>query len=120
MPFGGHQQICRSWLLSRLPWFHLLPTPAYQRVLQLFAEKPARIESLLANQRTGLATAELERQAGQAGYQISSQRLYLLNPIYAYRFGVPARVQAPWVAAHESLRDFVSTCAYYTLRPVAE
>ena len=101
MPFGGHQQICRSWLLSRLPWFHLLPTPAYQRVLQLFAEKPARIESLLANQRTGLATAELERQAGQAGYQISSQRLYLLNPIYAYRFGVPARVQAPWVAAQD-------------------
>jgi SAM-dependent methyltransferase len=119
MPFGGHQQICRSWLLSRLPYFHLLPTPSYRRLLQLFSEKPARIESLLATQRTGLATAEFERIASQAGYAITSQRLYLLNPMYAYRFGVPPAVQARWVVARASLRDFVSTCAYYTLRPLA-
>ena len=32
MPFGGHQQVCRS-KLSKLPWFHLLPTGAYRKVL---------------------------------------------------------------------------------------
>lgn len=24
-PFGGHQQVCKSPVLSKLPWFHLLP-----------------------------------------------------------------------------------------------
>jgi 2-polyprenyl-3-methyl-5-hydroxy-6-metoxy-1,4-benzoquinol methylase len=24
-PFGGHQQVCRNKILSKLPWFHLLP-----------------------------------------------------------------------------------------------
>jgi hypothetical protein len=40
--------------------------------------------------------------------------------MYAYRFGVPPAVQARWVVARESLRDFVSTCAYYTIRPLAD
>lgn len=30
-PFGGHQQMCRSRLLSKLPYFHLLPRPLYAR-----------------------------------------------------------------------------------------
>jgi SAM-dependent methyltransferase len=117
MPFGGHQQICRSWLLSRFPYLHLLPERAYRRVLTAFSEKPTRIESLMATYRTGLASAELRKIAECAGYSVLSERLYLLNPMYAYRFGVEARVQAGWVAAQTSLRDFITTCAYYTLRP---
>ncbi|MDX1407846.1 MAG: class I SAM-dependent methyltransferase, partial [Saprospiraceae bacterium] len=38
MPFGGHQQVCRSVVLSKLPYFHLLPTALYQAVLRLFGE----------------------------------------------------------------------------------
>ena len=119
MPFGGHQQICRSWFLSRTPYFHLLPTPAYRAVLSAFAEKPARIESLLATKRTGLGSEEFQSLVGSAGYRVLSERLYLLNPMYTYRFGLPPRVQASWVAARTSLRDFVTSCAYYTLRPAA-
>ncbi len=114
MPFGGHQQICRSWLLSRLPYFHLFPAPAYERVLSAFREKPARIQSLLATKRTGIASAEFESLAERAGYRVCHRRFYLLNPMYAYRFGVEPRVQADWVAARPQ-RDFVTTCAYYTL-----
>lgn len=117
MPFGGHQQICRSWLLSRLPYVHLLPERAYRRVLTAFSEKPARIESLMATYRTGLASAELPSIAANAGYTVLSERLYLLNPMYAYRFGIEPRVQAPWLAAQTKFRDFVTTCAYYTLTP---
>lgn len=119
MPFGGHQQMCRSKLLSHLPYFHLLPMPAYRAVLRAFAEKPARAESLIATKRTGLATAELEQLSERLGFHISSRRFYALNPMYAYRFGVAPRVQARSITALESLRDFVTTCAYYTLRPPA-
>jgi 2-polyprenyl-3-methyl-5-hydroxy-6-metoxy-1,4-benzoquinol methylase len=40
MPFGGHQQITRSKLLSRLPWYHLLPSPLYRMILKAFGEAP--------------------------------------------------------------------------------
>lgn len=115
MPFGGHQQICRSRVLSRVPYLHLLPAAAYRRVLELFAERPTRIESLMATYRTALPTAEFESAAQQAGYRIDSTRFYLLNPMYSYRFGARPLVQVPWVSAQPALRDFVTTCAYYTI-----
>ncbi|MDR0686371.1 MAG: class I SAM-dependent methyltransferase, partial [Dysgonamonadaceae bacterium] len=36
MPFGGHQQILQSRVLSRIPYLHLLPTPVYRWVMRLF------------------------------------------------------------------------------------
>ncbi|MAZ30972.1 MAG: SAM-dependent methyltransferase, partial [Flavobacteriales bacterium] len=39
MPFGGHQQGCKSFL-KKVPYFHLLPKPLYKAVLQLFGESP--------------------------------------------------------------------------------
>jgi hypothetical protein len=30
MPFGGHQQVCHSKFLSKLPWFHPLPFPLFR------------------------------------------------------------------------------------------
>lgn len=117
MPFGGHQQMCRSKLLSHTPYFHLLPTPAYRAVLSLFDEKPSRMQSLLDTKSTGLGSAELEALAKQVGYRVLGQRFYLLNPMYAYRFGLRPCEQASWVASHTWLRDFVTTCAYYTLEP---
>jgi SAM-dependent methyltransferase/putative salt-induced outer membrane protein YdiY len=121
MPFGGHQQICRSWILSRTPYFHLLPSSIYRSLLGLFREQPARIESLMDTKRTGLHSADFEGLVKDAGFQIESQRFYAINPMYGYRFrGVTAREQASWVSARSSLRDFVTTCAYYTVRPLLQ
>ena len=47
MPFGGHQQICQSKLLSHLPWFHLLPAFMYKGLLKLFHERESAINELL-------------------------------------------------------------------------
>ena len=38
MPFGGHQQICKS-KVSKLPFIHLLPNPLYKGILHLGKEK---------------------------------------------------------------------------------
>lgn len=116
MPFGGHQQICRSWLLSRLPYFHLLPGAAYRRTLELFGEKPSRVDSLLATKSTGLATAEFEALLERAAYRAVAQRLFLINPMYSYRFGLHPAEQAAWVASRP-WRDFVTTCVYYVAQP---
>ena len=34
MPFGGHQQICRSRFCSHAPFLHLLPLPLYRCILE--------------------------------------------------------------------------------------
>lgn len=117
MPFGGHQQICRSRVLSRAPYFHLLPAAPYEALLRAFGESEGRIESLLATKRTGISSQGFERLAAAAGYRVADRRLYLINPIYAYRFGVQPRVQARWLSERSTWRDWVSSCAYYTLLP---
>ena len=119
MPFGGHQQICRSRLLSRLPYFHLLPTSIYEKLLRSFGEHPARVSSLLATYSTGISTSEFESLLQRCGYQTILKRLYVINPMYSYRFGLRPVIQADWVAQHASWRDFITTCAYYLVKPMS-
>ena len=45
-PFGGHQQICRSWLASHSPFIHLLPKLLYVGFLRLCNEKQETIKEL--------------------------------------------------------------------------
>lgn len=117
MPFGGHQQICRSRILSRTPYFHLLPMAPFRALLRAFQEPSGRIESLLATKRTGIGSHAFEELVERSGYRVIDRRLYLLNPMYGYRFGLPPLVQVPWVAKREALRDLITSCAYYTLSP---
>jgi SAM-dependent methyltransferase len=119
MPFGGHQQNCQSRVLSRLPYFHLLPAGSYRKVLEAFGEKPKRIESLLATKRTGISTSEFEALVERSGYRTLERLHYLINPIYSYRFGLEPLKQASRIVRHASWRDFVTTCAYYLVEPAA-
>ena len=52
MPFGGHQQICRSSLLSHFPFIHLLPTSLYRLVLRASGESNDCINELLSIKQT--------------------------------------------------------------------
>jgi SAM-dependent methyltransferase len=117
MPFGGHQQNCQSRVLSRLPYFHLLPTNTYRKVLEAFGERPKRIDSLLATRATGISTSEFEALVDRSGYRTLERRHYLTNPIYSYRFGIKPLTQAEGIVRQASWRDFVTTCAYYLVEP---
>lgn len=117
MPFGGHQQNCQSRVLSRLPYFHLLPTTTYKKVLEAFGERPKRIESLLATRATGISTSEFEALVDRSGYRTLERRHYLTNPIYSYRFGIKPLTQGEGIVRQASWRDFVTTCAYYLVEP---
>ncbi|HEX2607832.1 MAG TPA: hypothetical protein VHK91_10650, partial [Flavisolibacter sp.] len=117
MPFGGHQQMCRTRWLSKLPYWHLLPLPLYRFILRRFKEPVA---DLLEVRQTRLSLEHFERLTKKTGYAIRQRRFYLLNPIYAYKFKLKERKQFRWLAALPWLRNFFTTCAYYQIAPASD
>jgi SAM-dependent methyltransferase len=115
MPFGGHQQICEHRALMRLPYIHLLPRRAYAALLRRCGESDETIAALLEIKETGISIERFERIAGETGHRIADRRLYLINPMYQYRYGLAAREQVAPLAAMPVLRDFLTTSAYYLL-----
>lgn len=115
MPFGGHQQTASS-KLGKMPWMHLLPRGLYASWLRLTKERPEVIEALLEIHDTQISINRFERICTNTGYTIVDRRLYLLNPIYRYKFGRTPRIQFSFIAALPVLRDFVTTGVYYILK----
>jgi len=113
MPFGGHQQKCKNKLLSHLPYFHLLPMPAYKGILKAFKEDYNHLCEL---KETGISIERLEKLAKKADYKIISKEFYFINPIYKYKFNMKARKQAAFISSIPYLRDFFTTCAFYLLQ----
>ncbi len=113
MPFGGHQQVCRSKVLSHLPYFHLLPAGLYRFVLRLFGESRETIAALMDIQRTGISIERFERYLKSSGFRIRAVRHYFFNPIYSFKFGIQPRVLPAILSAIPYLRDFITTSSYY-------
>ena len=116
MPFGGHQQLCRS-KLGKAPWLHLLPRGLYGRCLKLFGELQATIDDLMDVHTTGISLERFERIVNATDYRISNKRLYLINPIYKYKFNLKPRRQFRLIAAIPWVRNFWTTCGYYLITP---
>lgn len=116
MPFGGHQQMNKSKLLARLPYYHLLPTPLYRGMLRLFKEDEKSIEHLLEIKETGISIERFERIV-KKDFKILKRTIYLTNPIYEYKFGLKPVKQIGVISAIPYLRDFLSTCTYYLISP---
>jgi SAM-dependent methyltransferase len=116
MPFGGHQQICRSKILSSLPWIHLLPAKLYALLLKLFREDSITIDSLLEIKQTGISIERFEKIVAEENYFILAKKHYLVNPNYEVKFGLKPRQQYEWIAGIPFLRNFFTTCSYYLLR----
>jgi len=114
MPFGGHQQICQSKFLSKLPYFHLLPTFLYKGILKMFKEDPTE---LLEIKETGISIERFEKITKQTGYKIVGKLHYLINPIYIYKFGLQPRKQVKLISAIPYVRDYFTTCVYYLITP---
>lgn len=118
-PFGGHQHHLRSALLSQVPYLHLLPRSAYRGAMRAFGESPATIEELLAIRSTGLSIERFERMLRAQGYEVVESVHYLVNPHYEVKFGLAPRRQLEAIRRLPWLRNFVTTTAYYLLRPAA-
>lgn len=113
MPFGGHQQMCKSKFLSKLPYYHLFPRPFYKWVLKSFGEPT---EDLLEIKDTGISIERFEKIVKQTNYKVIDKTHYLINPIYKYKFGLNARKQFPILQNIPYIRDYFTTCVYYLIK----
>jgi 2-polyprenyl-3-methyl-5-hydroxy-6-metoxy-1,4-benzoquinol methylase len=116
MPFGGHQQIVQNKLLSKLPYYHLLPAPIYKQLLNWAKEDQVAITELLEIKETGISIERFERLAKTTNYTIINKQWFLINPIYIYKFGLRPRNQNALLGGIPFVRNFFTTCAYYTLQ----
>lgn len=113
MPFGGHQQICKS-KISKLPYIHLLPRFMYKAILN---NRKENVDEMMEIRDTGISIERFERICRKEGYSITYNRHYLLNPIYEWKFGWKAKRQGLLIKAIPFVRNFFTTCVYYIIQP---
>ena len=113
MPFGGHQQICKS-TISRLPYIHLLPKRIYRWILK---SKKENVDEMMEIRETGISIEQFEKICNNEGYKLFHVRHYLLNPIYEWKFGWKPKRQSIIIKAIPFLRNFFTTCVYYIKQP---
>ncbi len=116
MPFGGHQQMCRSAVLKRIPWLHLLPKNIYKNALTWSGEDRLVINELLEVKERGISIERFEKMANNLSMEILYKRFFFTNPIYKYKFGLPTLSVPMLLNQAIYLRNFYTTCAYYILR----
>lgn len=114
MPFGGHQQITEG-KLGMMPYYHILPKPLYRGLLRLIGESDGVIKELMEIYDTRISIERFERIIGNSGLKVLRKQHYLINPIYKYKFGWKPRKQTPVITAIPFVRNFLTTCVYYTV-----
>lgn len=116
-PFGGHQQMCKSKILSKVPFFHILPTPAYQFILEAFGESQGAVEWFLETKATGITIERFENILCKTKYICDKKIFYFINPNYEAKFGLKPRKQWKLLAAMPYIRNFLTTTCYYIVSP---
>lgn len=115
MPFGGHQQICKSKFLSKLPYFHILPNLFYKAMLKMFGESEATINSLLEIKSTGITIEKFENILKNRQYQTENKVFYFINPNYEVKFGLKPRISSKLISSIPWIRNFFITANYYVI-----
>jgi len=113
MPFGGHQQMCRTKLMQ-MPYIHLLPKQLYKWLLKKNNEA---VDDLMEIRETQITIERFEKICKQTNYTIIHKTHYLLNPIYKWKFNVKPRKQFAFIQAIPFVRNFFTTCVYYAITP---
>jgi len=112
-PFGGHQQICKSKVLSKLPFFHLLPMPFYKGVLKLFGESKTTVDDLAEIKETGISIERFERILKTENWVVDRKSLFFINPNYEVKFKLTPRESYGFISTIPIIRNFFTTACYY-------
>jgi SAM-dependent methyltransferase len=114
-PFGGHQQITKNRILSKLPFYHILPAFLYKSILRLGGESQHTIDALLEIKETGISLERFERICEKENFTIKRKTLYFINPNYETKFKLKPRVQTRLITSIPFVRNFFVTAGYYVL-----
>lgn len=114
-PFGGHQQICKSKILSKLPYLHLFPKSIYRLILKMFGENDGTLKELMEIKATGISIERFRRILKAEKYTIDKEVYYLINPNYETKFGLKPRKQNRLVSSIPWIRNFFTTAMYYVV-----
>jgi len=114
-PFGGHQQICKSKFLSKLPYFHILPAGIYKFILKSFGETNSVIQALLEVKTTAISIQRFEKILNLANYKIDRKDFYFINPNYEIKFKLKPRKLNKVIGSIPYLREFLITTNYYLI-----
>jgi SAM-dependent methyltransferase len=112
-PFGGHQQVASSKVLSKLPYFHILPKPLYRFILKAAGEPSEKVEGFLEIKDTGISIERFEKILRKHDYRISLRTHFFFNPNYEIKFGLKPRKQSKLISAIPFFRNFFITASYY-------
>lgn len=115
MPFGGHQQICQSRIMSHLPFYHILPRCIYKGMLKIAGENEFCINELMSIKSTRTPIELFEKLVSKSKLEISDRRLYFINPHYEVKFGLKPRVLNKMLSSIPYLRNYFSTSCFYIL-----
>ena len=106
-PFGGHQQVANHKVLSKLPYYHLLPNFLYLGMLKLVKEK--EFSFLKATKETRITIEGFRRIMSRCNLKIVNEDHYLINPMYEAKFGLTPRKQNGLIKRIPYLRNFLTT-----------
>lgn len=116
MPYGGHQQMCHSRIASHLPWIHLLPASVYRRLLRSLGETEGTVRELLEIKTCKMTVETMEKLCNRSGLEIVARKLWLINPHYKVKFGLPPISLPPLLSELPYLRNYLSTSCFFLVR----
>lgn len=115
MPFGGHQQICESFI-SKTPYIHLLPTALYKWLLEKNNEPQQRTDELLSIVRSQMTPGKFEKLSNEAGFNVCDKMFWFINPHYKQKFGLKPRKMWKWMASIPYFRNFIATSLWVLIK----
>jgi 2-polyprenyl-3-methyl-5-hydroxy-6-metoxy-1,4-benzoquinol methylase len=114
-PFGGHQQICQSKLLSVTPYFHLLPKFLYKMVLKAFGENDKTVTDLLEIKDTGISIERFQKILRKENWKVDLKTYFFINPNYEIKFKLKPRESYSVISSIPVLRNFMVTACYFLI-----
>ncbi len=118
MPFGGHQQGCKNSMLSKMPYYHLLPWCIFEFILKTFGEDKNYIKELRNEVwKTKLSVCDYKKLLKKSGFKMEKETCYLINPSYKIKFGLNPKI-LPAILKIPFIYDFYTTAHYSIISKV--
>lgn len=113
MPFGGHQQICKNKICSRLPFIHLCSNIIYRSILRLFGENSSCINELMDIKQCRVTIESFEHYINDNNYIKIDRCLWLVNPHYKQKFNLQPKKMFDWISKIRYIRNYFATSCFY-------